>query len=147
MKPELITQKVLDIIKKYEGFSEKAYLCPAGVLTYGYGSTTYKGLKIKEGETITKEKAEENLKWYLQHEVRMPRGYFSENQIAALCSLIYNIGQSAFDKSKCKKAIEEKDWLKAKENWDWYTASGKILPGLVRRRAEERKLFFEELGV
>ena len=48
----------LDIIKKYEGLRLKAYLCPAGIPTIGYGHT--KGVVL--GQVCTKEEAEEWMK-------------------------------------------------------------------------------------
>ena len=43
-----ISEKGLNLIKKYEGFSSKPYMCPANVPTIGYGSTYYpNGTKVK----------------------------------------------------------------------------------------------------
>lgn len=137
---------MFNLIKEFEGFREKAYKCPAGIWTIGYGSTFYEdGAKVAEGDTITKEKAENLVKWYCENKITLPHGDFSENQKEALFSLIYNIGQAAFNKSNCKKFIEEKNWKKAYESWDWVKAGGEVLSGLVKRRNKERKLFFEGL--
>ena len=136
----------VDLIKDAEGFRKEAYKCPAGKWTIGYGSTFYQDkTPVKEGDTITREKADELLHWYCDTQIKYPRKDLSDNQKSALCSLIYNIGQSAFDKSKCKKAIVAGDWAEAHRQWDWVTAGGKILPGLVIRRQKEKKLFFEGL--
>ena len=48
-------EKAVELIKKFEGFKETAYKCPAGVWTIGYGWTH----GVKEGDTITMEKASE----------------------------------------------------------------------------------------
>lgn len=134
------------LIKQFEGFSEVAYYCPAGILTIGYGNTFYKdGSKIKEGDLITKTEADDLLDWYCREHITLPKGEWSLNQKRALFSLLYNIGMSAFNKSKCKKAIERKDWVEAYKNWDWVKSNGKVLKGLVRRRNAEKKLFFEEI--
>ena len=136
----------VDLIKESEGFRAEAYKCPAGVISIGYGSTHYQdGTPVKEGDTITREKAEELLHWYCNTQIKYPRKDLSDNQKSALCSLIYNIGQYAFDKSKCKKAIVAGDWAEAHRQWDWVTANGKILPGLVIRRQKEKELFFRGL--
>lgn len=136
----------VDLIKDAEGFSDVAYVCPAGKLTIGYGSTFYQDkTPVKEGDTITREKAEELLHWYCDTQIKYPRNDLTDNQKSALCSLIYNIGQSAFDKSKCKRAIVEGNWQEAYRQWDWVTANGRILPGLVIRRQKEKRLFFEGL--
>ena len=136
----------VDLIKDSEGFRGEAYKCPAGKWTIGYGSTFYQDkTPVKEGDTITRDKAEELLYWYCNTQVKYPKAKLSDNQKSALCSLIYNIGQSAFDKSKCKKAIERSDWQTAYNEWDWIRANGKLMPGLVIRRQKEKRLFFEGL--
>lgn len=136
----------VDLIKESEGFREEAYKCIAGKWTIGYGSTFYQdGTPVQEGDTITREKAEELLYWYCNTHVKYPRDDLSANQQSALCSLIYNIGQPAFDRSACKRAIVKGDWQTAYNEWDWIRANGKLMPGLVIRRQKEKRLFFEGL--
>lgn len=131
-----------DLIKKYEWCRLNAYKCPAGVATIGYGTTIYpSGKPVKMGDKITKEEAESLLDWYIKEKIKLPAG-LTKNQREALYSLIYNIGQGAFDKSSLKKAILAKDWKAVYKNWDWVTARGQFLKGLAKRRAEELLLFF-----
>lgn len=131
-----------DLIKKYEGCRLTAYKCPAGFWTIGWGSTTYKdGKAVKRFDTITQEEADDLLDWYVKNKIRLPNG-LNENQKQALQSLIYNIGQGAFDRSSLKKAIEAKDWKAVYKNWDWVVGGGLFLKGLAKRRAEELMLFF-----
>lgn len=138
----------IDLIKKYEGLSLKAYRCPAGILTIGYGCTSYPdGTPVKQGDTITKEKAEALLLDYVINKI-LPNIRdldLTEGQEAALCSLIYNVGFGAFSKSKCYKAIKNKDWETAFYNWNWIKGGGKVLKGLIKRRAEEMALFFADI--
>lgn len=137
-----------ELIKRYEGYSEKAYKCPAGIWTIGHGNTTWEdGTPVKKGDTITKEKAEALLNNYLIKNVRPKIAdlKLTTYQNEALESLIYNIGWSAFAKSKCYKAIKAKDWGTAFNNWDWISAGGKALNGLIKRRAEEIAMFFTEI--
>lgn len=137
-----------DLIKKYESFRPTAYKCPAGVWTYGYGST-YKsdGTPVKKGDTITEPQADALLNDYLIKHVRPKIAdlNLTQNQQDALESLLYNIGWTSFAKSKCYKAIKAKDWATALKNWDWYSGGGKVLNGLIKRRAEEIGLFFTEI--
>ena len=131
-----------DIIKKYEGCKLSAYKCPAGVWTIGYGTTVYpNGKPVKQGDRVTKEEAEALLLWYIKSKITLPSG-LNNNQKEALTSLIYNIGQGAFDRSSLKKAIISKDWKMVYKNWDWVTGGGQFLKGLAKRRAEELLLFF-----
>ena len=138
----------IDLIKKYEGLSLKAYKCPAGINTIGYGTTSYPdGTPVKSGDVITKEKAEALLLDYVINKI-MPNIRdlgLTSNQETALCSLIYNIGWGAFSKSKCYKGIKNKDWETVFANWDWIKGGGKVLNGLIKRREEERFLFFQDI--
>lgn len=139
----------IDLIKKFESFSSKPYLCPAHIPTIGYGCTIYPdGRKVTmSDEPITKEKAEALLLDYVINKI-LPNIRdldLTDNQQAALCSLIYNVGFGAFSKSKCYKAIKNKDWETAFYNWNWIKGNGKVLKGLIKRRAEEMALFFADI--
>lgn len=135
------------LIEKYEGFKSEPYLCPAGKPTIGFGSTFYEdGTPVTlSDQPISIARGRELVKWYCENKIEYPRDDLSDNQKSALCSLIYNIGQAAFNRSKCKKAIEAGDWMTAYREWDWVSANGRILPGLVLRRQEEKDLFFKGL--
>lgn len=137
----------IDLIEKHEGFRSSPYLCPAGKPTIGIGSTFYEdGTPVTlNDKPISLERARELARWYCENKVRYPRNDLNDDQKAAICSLIFNIGQGAFDRSKCKKAIIAGDWAEAHRQWDWITAKGKVLPGLVTRRREEKELFFRGL--
>lgn len=131
-----------ELIKKYEGCKLTAYKCPAGIWTIGYGTTVYpNGQPVKRGDKCTQAEADSLLEWYVKNKIQLPSG-INKNQTAALQSLIYNIGQGAFDRSSLKKAIVAKDWVSVWKNWDWVTGGGKFLNGLAKRRAEELMLFF-----
>lgn len=139
----------LDLIKKYEGLLLKPYKCAAGYPTIGYGSRFYEdGEEVKMSDPwITKKQAEALLRDYVIKNILpkiSPLG-LTNNQETALISLLYNIGWTAFAKSKCYKAIKAKDWATALKNWDWYSGDGKVLNGLIKRRAEEIGLFFTEI--
>lgn len=134
----------VSLIKESEGFAEHAYKCPAGKITIGFGSTFYQdGTPVKMGDTITREKAEELLQWYCDTQIKYPEG-LNDNQKSAVCSLVYNIGQGAFERSQLKKAIEARNEKRIREEWTWYKANGKVLQGLVKRRQKELSLFFKE---
>lgn len=139
----------IDLIKKYESFSSKPYLCPARVPTIGYGCTVYPdGTKVTmKDKPITQTKAKALLLDYVINNI-MPHIKdlsLTENQQTAVISLIYNIGWGAFSKSKCYKAIKEKDWGTVYKEWTWITGGGKVLKGLIKRREEERYLFFMDI--
>lgn len=134
-----------EIVKLYEGCRLKAYLCPAGVPTIGYGHT--KGITL--GMTCTQEQAEEWLendffmaKTDVLAVVRVPLG---ENQLDALTSFVFNLGVRKLIQSTLLKKINIGDFQGAAGEFDkWVFAAGKKLNGLIARRAAERKLFEEK---
>ena len=66
----------------------------------------------------------------------------NENEWAAFLSLAYNIGPGAFGKSSALRKFNEGDRMGAADAiLLWNRAGGKVLKGLVRRRAAERALF------
>lgn len=139
--------KAVELVKGFEGFSPKAYLCPAGVPTIGYGHTG----NIKPTDTITQQEAEELLKKDLEKfesgvkkAVKVP---LNENQLAALVSFTYNVGLGAFNNSTLLKQLNEGHYdLAADQLLRWTKAAGKELKGLVRRRAAERAVFLTPVG-
>lgn len=140
---------MIELVKKYEGLSLKPYRCPAGYPTIGYGLRFYPdGTEVKmSDEPVSLEKAEAYLRDYVIRNIipKIEDLDPTPSQTEALVSLIYNIGWSAFAKSKCYKAIKDKDYGTAFKEWDWITAKGKVLKGLIKRRAEEKYLFFKDI--
>lgn len=136
----------MDLITKWEGLSLTAYPDPATngePYTIGFGNTYYEnGEKVKLGDKITKVRAYELLDWYIKHEIKLPAVNMNVKQRMALNSLIYNIGQNAFDKSQLKQAIIKGDNVAIFNNWNWITGGGKFLRGLVLRRLEELQYWF-----
>lgn len=138
------------LIKKYEGCRLQAYLCPAGVWTIGYGTTFYPdGTPVKAGDIITQTYADVLLNDYIDRHIRPLFTKFpytlTELQQSAIASLVYNVGESSFLRSKLYKAICDKDYSEICRQWDWYKADGKVLKGLVKRRVEELFTFVNEL--
>lgn len=133
----------LSLIKHFESFQAKAYLCPAGVLTIGYGST---GPHVKPGMTITEPEASALL---LQDVARFETGVLgavkvplAQHQYDALVSLAYNIGLSAFRASTLLDKLNAGDPAGAvKQIARWNRGGGRVLPGLTARRAAEAALF------
>lgn len=136
-----------ELVKEFEGFRSEAYQCSAGVWTIGYGTTIYPdGTRVKRGDKIDERTAEKMLEHYCEHRIKYPKGDWTDSQKDALCSIIYNIGQSAFDRSGLKRHLERSDWKAAYSSWNrWNRAGGKIVKGLVRRRAKESSIFFKNL--
>ncbi len=130
-----------EIIMTFESLRLKAYKCPAGVTTIGYGHTG----DVEMGQTITEHQAEAILEYDLHRFEQAVTDLTKKpnaNQFSAMVSLCFNIGIEAFKKSTLLKAFNG-GLVKtaANEFLKWQLAKGKVLPGLVRRRAAERALF------
>ena len=133
----------LGLIKKYEGCKLTAYLCPAGLVTIGYGNTFYKnGSKIKLGDKITQQQAEELLMDLLpQFEAIVNKNIkidLTQYQFDALVSFAWNCGKSeTLFRLVNSKSKDLKQW------WETHytTGGGKVLQGLVNRRKAEAQLF------
>jgi len=137
-----------DLIKHYEGLRLKPYRCSAGVPTIGYGSTYYPdGIKVAMvGRPITEEEAETLLAATLigfERDVdRMVGVPMTQGQFDALVSFAFNLGAAALRGSTLLKKLnqDDKDGA-AHEFGKWIYAAGQVLPGLVKRREAEKRLF------
>lgn len=67
----------------------------------------------------------------------------SDTRRAAVVSFSYNVGVGAFCKSTFARRLNERDAAACDELLKWTTAGGITLPGLVRRRKQERQLCME----
>lgn len=133
--------KGLALVKEFEGLRLKAYRCPAGIWTIGYGST---GKAVHEGLTITAEQAEEWLKRDLaRFEKRVSVLVIvplNQSQFDALVSFDFNTG--ALGRSTLLRLLNRGEYETVPaELAKWTRGGGKVLPGLVRRRAAEAALF------
>jgi lysozyme len=145
------SQNCINLIKMFEGYKPKAYLCPAGVVTIGFGSTMYQdGKKIKIGDTINEDQANELLMWELKNKSISLHGLnLNQNQFDSCLSFVYNLGIGAFAKSTLKKKI----FINANDStikdefmkWNKARVGGQlmVLKGLTRRRVAEAELYFK----
>ncbi|QTD45487.1 glycoside hydrolase family protein [Ottowia testudinis] len=138
-----LSQDGLNMVKKYEGLFTKAYVCPAGVLTIGYGHT---GAGVKPGQRITEAQAEQLLRQDMgkfeaavQRQVKVP---LTQGQFDALTSFTFNCGEGALKNSTLLKKLNAGDYAGAQAEFHkWNKGGGRVLPGLVKRRAEEAQMF------
>lgn len=140
-----VSQKGIDLVASFEGCQLKAYKCPAGVWTIGYGHTE----NVKKGDTL---KSQQEAKDLLKKDLKKYAGYvnqmvkdgtisfsLNQNQFDALTSFVYNCGKgnlASLVKNRNAKTVAEKILLYNK-------GGGKELPGLKRRREAERALFLK----
>ena len=145
-----LTEEIKQFLKSKEGLRLKAYICPAGKWTIGYGNTFYEyGLKVKRGDKIDKERAEqlfENIINIFASDVRkLINTTLTDNQFSALVSFAYNVGIGNLSKSTLLKKINEnpKDITIRDEFVRWNKGGGKVLRGLTIRRKYESDIYFK----
>jgi len=141
------SQRGIDLIKRHEGLSLEAYLCPANKWTIGYGHTR----TAHEGDKITERLAEELLKQDLKFtEIRVNALTadldLKQNQFDALVSFAFNVGCAAFAKSTLLKRIREgADNEEISKQFNrWVYAGGKKLNGLIKRRQDEANEYLRD---
>lgn len=144
----------LVVIKKFEGLHKlgadgkiKAYRCPAGRWTIGWGHTK----AVRSGMSIDEAQAEQFLREDLDN-IAVPairkliKVEITQPKMDALCSFIFNVGEANFASSTLLKKINANDFDGAAAEfakWNKATVDGKkvSLPGLTRRRTAEAALF------
>lgn len=146
-----ISPNGLTLLKRFEGFRAKPYLCSAGVPTIGYGNTYYEnGIRVKLTDSpIDENWAEQLLKSILTHYElgvdSVTTDNITQNQFDALVIFAYNVGVVNFKKSTLLKLVNQNpnDPNIAKQFMRWTRAGGKVIKGLVLRRNLESQLYFK----
>ena len=151
-----VSQKCIDLVKRFEGLVTRAYKCPAGVLSVGYGHT---GKDVVPFMIITEEEAEKLLHRDLAkfasnitYSLEQDHITVNQNQFDALCSFAFNLGYSALVFSTLWKKLKQGDYEGASNEfpkWVYITKIDKLtgervklkLKGLETRRKAEQELF------
>ena len=144
------SQAGIDLIKQHESFRQQAYLCPAGYWTIGYGATYYEnGERVRKGDVISQAQAQKLLQFHLrtfEKEVdNATRDDLTQHQFDALVSFCFNVGPANFKNSTLLRKVNANptDPSIAAEFAKWTKGGGRVLPGLVKRRSDESKLYFQ----
>ncbi len=138
-----MSNKGVELVQRFEGCRLLSYVCPAGVLTIGYGHT---GPDVKPGQGISQYTADtllrQDLAKFETAVLDMTGGKVTQNEFDALVSLAFNIGSDALRRSTLMRRFNAGDKKAAAEQFlVWSKGGGKVLPGLVRRRVAERDHF------
>lgn len=143
------SQKLIDLIKKFEGCKLEAYKCPAGIPTIGFGSTLYEnGERIKLGDKIDLKRAEQllanTLGTYELFVDANTRDDISQGQFDALVDFAYNCGNGNLKSSTLLKKVNlnPNDKTIKDEFMKWTRANGKIMNGLINRRKSEVEVYY-----
>ncbi len=144
----------LNLIRKYEGFNEKAYPDPVTggePYTIGFGTQFYPdGSPVKRGQCCTKEKALE----YLFHEVQVIDSQLQKLNMGlddsmrqSLISFVHSVGWEPFLYSGIIDAVDCENWaMAAQEINRWiFNEEHKVIGGLLDRRRDESNLFLLEV--
>lgn len=137
-----MSEKGIAQLKSFEGLETRAYPCPAGVWTIGYGHTA----GVKNGDKITELEAEnflrKDLEVFEKNVNSLVKVRLTQPQFDALVSFTYNVGCKKFADSTMLKLINVGNMKAAAAQFPkWRYANKKELPGLVKRRRVERSLF------
>lgn len=141
-----VSDVAVELVAKYEGCLLWAYKDPAGVWAIGYGHTA----GVREGDTLPSEEAakqllKEDLKRYGEYinacvHKGLIKFQLTQNQFDALTSFCYNCGNGSL-----QKLVSGRDAATIAEKMLMFNkGGGKELPGLTRRRNEERELFLRK---
>lgn len=134
-----------ELIKQFEGLRLKAYLCPAGIWTIGYGHTS----GVSPNSFITIQEADE----YLHRDVATIEMQLNKLNLIlrqcqwdAIISFVFNVGIGNFESSTllAKIRINPEDNSIIDEFLRWVYANGKVMKGLQKRRLAEMKLYFSD---
>lgn len=141
-------QRAKELIKLFEGFRSRPYLDSAGVPTIGYGTTKYaNGKRVSLHDApISEAAADLQLEEFCAREVFPLLDnhmlHLTDNEYAALCSFIYNVGRAAAEKSTLLAKVYEGRYDEAADEFPkWRFCGGRVNKGLVNRRAKEREVF------
>lgn len=157
------------VMHKYEGFRTRPYLCPAHIWTIGYGHVLYQEqirlpmVRVPEKEVpmIRKEfplRPEDDRVWtkdeinalFDRDVATFERGVLRlapavagrQGGFDACVSFAFNAGLGNFQRSTIRMKANRQEWAAAAEAFmQWTKGGGRELPGLVKRRREERALF------
>jgi lysozyme len=135
------TSKLVELVKRFEGFRGKPYICPAGYWTIGYGV-----LCQSDHPEITQDEAEamlaKILPGYIAHALRLSPGLVEHpDRLTAISDFIFNLGPTRYAASTLRKRVNDDAWGEAKgEIRKWVYGGARKLPGLVLRREAEAAL-------
>ncbi|MFZ2736606.1 MAG: lysozyme [Burkholderiaceae bacterium] len=138
----MASEQLVALVQRFEGCRLDPYFCSAGVLTCGWGAT---GAGVFPGQAWTQDQADSRLRSDL---ARFSAGVeqlcpsLTGCRQDAVISFAFNVGLGNLRASTLRKKLLAEDWDAARREFGkWVYGGGRVLPGLVRRRAAEAALF------
>ena len=153
-----VSQRCKELIKHHEGVRLKPYRCPARLWTLGVGHVLYPDqgrlpldqrdaypLKAEDNRVFSGAEVDGILSADLQRfEAGIAKLFpmvLAQGQFDALCSFAFNLGLGGVQRSTLRQKVLRGEVEAADEFLKFTRGGGKILPGLVKRRNDERALF------
>jgi lysozyme len=155
-----VSAAAIDMIKHHEGVRTKPYRCPALLWTVGCGHVidpTHAAVKYEERKslsvpagwdrTLTMGEVDailaQDLGRFERGVARLcPAALGHQGRFDALVSFAFNVGLGNLQRSGLRMKTNRGDFEEAAEEFmKWTKAAGKVLPGLVKRRKDERAMY------
>ena len=155
-----VSNKLIELVKHHEGVRTKPYRCPALLWTVGVGhvidpthaAVKYeerKNLPIPEGWDRILSMGEvdtilaQDLRRFERGVLRLcPAASGNQGVFDALVSFAFNVGLGNLQRSSLRMKTNRGDFDEAADEFlKWTKAGGRVLPGLVKRRNDERALY------
>ena len=143
-----VSERGIDLIKKYEGCKLKSYLCPSNIPTIGFGNTYYLDkTKVELGQKITQEQADKLLLSTLSKIEKdvwsVIKQSVNQRMFDSLVSFTYNVGLGNLKSSTLLKKVNKdiNDPTIKDEFLKWNKSKGRVLKGLTNRRNDEWLLY------
>jgi lysozyme len=155
-----VSQAAIQMIKHHEGVRTKPYRCPALLWTVGVGHVidpTHAAVKYEERKNlpvpagwdrvITMDEVDrilaEDLRRFERGVVRLcPASVGNQGIFDSLVSFAFNVGLGNLQRSSLRMKTNRGELEEAADEFmKWTKAGGKVLPGLIKRRMDERALY------
>jgi len=139
----------IDLIVSFEGLKLAPYLDSAGYATIGIGHLIRKGPILPTDQSITQAQAYAFFRQDAAGAVHAVNTFvtftLTQNQFDALVSWTYNLGAGTLEHSTVLTLLNQGSYIEASHHMLLYNESGgRVIPGLVRRRAAEVELFLKQ---
>lgn len=154
-----VSAKALEMIKHHEGVRLRPYRCPALLWTVGVGHVidqSHIGVKFDERKNLpipagwdrtltigeVNDLLAQDLAGFERGVGRLCPDGLTAGRFDALVSFSFNVGLGNLQRSSVRMKHNRGDFEGAAEAFlMWTKAAGKELPGLVKRRKDERALY------
>lgn len=141
-----ITKNGLNLIKHFEKFSGKLYVCPGGYTTVGFGHLVNKNeldyFKNGIDETQALNLLARDVRIAETSVLKMTNVPLTDGQFDALVSFVFNLGSGAFQRSTLRRKVNREEHDEVPDEFlKWVYAGGKKLKGLILRRKAESMMY------